>query len=174
AGPAKEGAATVPGNELEEALDPEVKRIGWFICKDLAGSRLKKDLEEVYVKLSGCSGNERWAYAVELLKSDGEVAPETTAEDIRRLYLLYTVNSDSVQFILARYRPQYYSGSVRLFRINDFNDVGDDLSLGWSQFTSQPVDVQIVDGDHGTFFHGENLVTLARRLTTCLEAAQAN
>jgi thioesterase domain-containing protein/aryl carrier-like protein len=157
----------------EGPADPEVKRIGWFICKDLAGSRLQIDLEEVYVELSDHSDNERWEYAAELLKSGGEVALETTGEDIRRLYLIYTINSDSVQFILQRYRPQHYSGPITLFRINDFNEVGDDLSLGWSQFTSEPVDVQIVDGDHGTFFHGENLVTLARRLTTCLEAAYA-
>jgi thioesterase domain-containing protein len=161
-----------PANETQ--VDPDVKRIGWFVCKDLAGSRLRVDLEEVYRELAMRSGDERWEYALELLKSGGEVGAETTAEDVRRLFLIYNVNSDSVQFILQRYRPQHYSGKLTLFRINDFSDVGDDLSLGWSRFVSEPVDVQIVDGDHGTFFHGENLVRLAQRLTVCLEQAQAS
>ena len=157
----------------EAQVDPEAKRIGWFVCKDLAGSRLQVDLEDVYRELAMRSGDERWEYALELLKSGGEVALETTAEDIRRLFLIYNMNSDSIQFILKKYRPQPYSGKLTLFRINDFNEVGDDLSLGWSRFVSEPVDVQIVDGDHGTFFHGENLIRLAQRLTACLDEAQA-
>lgn len=72
--------------------------------------------------------------------------------------------------IVIAYKPQLYDGPVTLFRASEeFSEERDEATLGWQPFTSQPVTIYPVPGNHGTMALEPHVRTLARELQACLD-----
>ena len=86
---------------------------------------------------------------------------------------------------LVDYVPkQPYPGKLTILRANEdlpedpngyLNaEVSQDLSLGWSEFSSEPVDIHFVLGNHITIMVEPHVQVLAEKLKTCIQQVQAN
>ncbi|MEB3279240.1 MAG: amino acid adenylation domain-containing protein [Lyngbya sp.] len=53
-------------------------------------------------------------------------------------------------------------------------EVSDDFSLGWSEFSTEPVDIHFVLGNHVTIMAEPHVQVLAKELKACIQAAQNN
>ncbi|HVG91294.1 MAG TPA: hypothetical protein VNB54_07370 [Alphaproteobacteria bacterium] len=80
-----------------------------------------------------------------------------------------------------------YPGRITLFRAKDRDEIIADgiattngnvtdalLSKGWSNFTSQPVELRWIPGTHETCVKEPNVKTLARELVATIEAHKAS
>ena len=106
------------------------------------------------------------------LKKVGQVFSET---ELRRLFQVYKANMQA----MTQYIPsQVYPNPITLLRASEVHP-GDDFlpdevmtqkdpTWGWSQLCSQPLDVQIVPGNHFTMMMEPHVCHLAQRLNTCL------
>ncbi len=174
-----QGASNGNGVEpaaLEEApdADADLDSIVWFVGRDLTGGQLPKDLPELKEEMRPLPMEERWAYALEQMKSINAVSPETTAEDIARLYMVYQVNVQTLGVILSNYTPNLYPGRITLFRSgNATGEESEDQSGGWSTITPLPVEFYKIPADHGTLFLEPGINALVDDLTRCLDRAQA-
>jgi thioesterase domain-containing protein len=155
-----------------EADDHEAAALTWFISRDLAGGRLAKDLSELYDDIRRLDPNERWNYALEQLKTANVVSLDTEPQEIRRLFLIYKINLETLNYFFESYVPQVYPGQITILPTSDGYDNATDSTIGWSKLSSKPVVVHAIPGDHGTLFLKPNIQVLAERLTYCLDEAQ--
>jgi len=100
---------------------------------------------------------------------------DTEINDFIRYYRLF---KSHVQAMRA-YVPQVYPGTMALFRaqkkiIHEFNNPEwdtDDPLLGWSEYTSQPIHVIEVPGDHFSMFVEPHIQVLTEHLKNCINTA---
>jgi thioesterase domain-containing protein len=78
--------------------------------------------------------------------------------------------SDAVIFkeMIESYTPKEYRGHLVLFRVKNAMGGGteydDDISLGWSKYVKDGVDIQFVEGGHETVMHMPYVLSLASKL----------
>jgi amino acid adenylation domain-containing protein len=97
--------------------------------------------------------------------SDGEYA---SPENYDQWLLAY------LQKLTARYEPKMYPGRVTLLRSRQ-EPTGwfFDSAAGWGSFTSDGVDVFLVDGNHFTMFKDPGVAQMARHISARLDAYAA-
>jgi thioesterase domain-containing protein len=86
---------------------------------------------------------------------------------------------------LVDYLPkQIYSSKITILRANEdlpddpnrelVAECSEDLSLGWSEFSTEAVDIHFVLGNHVTIMVEPHVQVLAEELKVCLEQARVN
>jgi thioesterase domain-containing protein len=69
---------------------------------------------------------------------------------------------------LEKYRPKPYAGRITLFRSEDAEE---DPSL-WTPFSTEPVEVHTVSGNHVSMVVEPYVQSLAAQLQECLDRAE--
>ncbi|WP_442938107.1 amino acid adenylation domain-containing protein [Nostoc sp.] len=119
-------------------------------------------------------------YVLERLKNADILPPDDEIMQLNNMVQLLKVNS------LVNYVPQQvYPIRITLLRssetsaVEEFNsevisEILQDSTWGWSKFSTEPVDIHFVPGNHVTMMTQPHVQALAERLKVCMEQAQAN
>jgi len=92
--------------------------------------------------------------------------------------IIETIKADTLAFL--SYVPKLgYQGRITLLRTNklhselaDLGELPADETWGWSRFSSLPVDVHILPGNHTTILREPHVQVLASTLKLCLERSE--
>ncbi|MDJ0730271.1 MAG: amino acid adenylation domain-containing protein [Crocosphaera sp.] len=133
---------------------------------------LEKDLEITVDVLQPLSENEQISYFQEKLNIAGHSLSEG---DIRKLLQVYTTNLQAH----TNYVPQKMESTpITFFRAKEIGILGDylpDLSMsladpswGWQQLSLNPVEIQLIPGNHLTMLQKPYVQVLAQKLQACL------
>jgi thioesterase domain-containing protein len=130
----------------------------------LSGGQLH-DLPE---ELRRIPAEEQLKYILRQVKTADILSPDVGLEQMRRLFRVFSVNSEAV----AGYRPGPYQGGVSLFRAaENASDGSRDLTRGWRELASGGVAVHDVPGTHYSIIREPGVRMLAERLAACLDEA---
>ncbi|GAB1537591.1 hypothetical protein NUACC21_02360 [Scytonema sp. NUACC21] len=111
-------------------------------------------------------------------KKTNYIFSDTEIKDFLRYYQLFKVHVQAMR----DYVPQVYPHSMMLLKANeeiihDFESPEfhtDNPLLGWGKYSSQPIQVIEVPGDHFSIFVEPNMQELARHLRICIDNAVCN
>lgn len=124
-------------------------------------------------ELQHLTPKERIDYLVEKLRlADPHIPPDM----IHHLMMEWRNNVS----LLDRYRAKKYHGPITFFQASETRRGAmemrgmSDLTRGWNKFTSDPLDVYVIPGNHWTIMAKPNLTILGDQLRTCLEIAHKN
>ncbi|MBD2344914.1 non-ribosomal peptide synthetase [Anabaena subtropica] len=103
---------------------------------------------------------------------------DTEIQDFLRYYTIFKANVQAMR----DYIPQIYPYSITLLRakeeiIHDFDNPEwntDDPFLGWGKFSSQPIQVMEIPGDHFSIFVEPHIQELANNLRICIDNAKCD
>jgi amino acid adenylation domain-containing protein len=154
----------------------------WLVYLAQIISRLcSKTLQVSYEELQPLNSDEQLHYFKEKLTMVDLLPPEVGITQVRGLVQVFQANKQT------RYLPEnIYPTRIALFRASEVHpedaasDEIDDTMLpsdaawGWSEFSSHPVDVHFVPGDHLSMIVGPKAEVLATHLKTSIEQAVAN
>ncbi|HEY0607383.1 MAG TPA: amino acid adenylation domain-containing protein, partial [Herpetosiphonaceae bacterium] len=167
--PADHAAAQRVEQRIADVLaaieQPDPKVVAWFISRDLGNARLSRSLEEVQDDLQRLDRSQWWEYAVEHLKHADVVVQDAEPQEVQRLFMIYQINTISLNYILGQYQPRLYQEGITVLRVSDMHGVDVDPALGWAELSTQPVIAHAIPGDHGTLFHEPHIQVLAQLLT---------
>ncbi|HZF38573.1 MAG TPA: condensation domain-containing protein, partial [Blastocatellia bacterium] len=112
---------------------------------------------------------------VELAKKAGLVPAGLPSEWMRRSISVFKGRLR----VINRYQMRPYAGRIALFRAREveFNDaresqyLRDDPAMGWGKYTTEPVIIHPVDGNHASLGREPYVQTLAEKLGACLSKA---
>ncbi|WP_442941022.1 amino acid adenylation domain-containing protein [Nostoc sp.] len=117
-------------------------------------------------------------YVLERLKNADILPPDDEITQFKNMVQLLKANS------LVNYVPQQvYPIRITLLRASEtpaveesnnevVSEILQDLTWGWSKFSTEPVDIHFVSGNHVTMMNQPNVQVLAERLKACIEEAQ--
>ncbi|HEX6292107.1 MAG TPA: amino acid adenylation domain-containing protein [Herpetosiphonaceae bacterium] len=149
--------------QIERIEAPDTGDIAWFIRKDLGWATMKKDLEVVYEELNRLDPQDYWSYCVNELKHAGTVTPDTTEQEIYRLFQMFQVNKIGSSYVLSTYPLHVSDHHISLF-LSEQAELDGDPTQDWAALTSTPIDLRLVPGDHGTLFLEPHIQNLAQQL----------
>ncbi|MUG94289.1 amino acid adenylation domain-containing protein [Scytonema sp. UIC 10036] len=141
-----------------------------------------KDLEMETEPLLSLTPDAQVNYVLDYLKILDILPPDAcTTTYLKRL--MQTFRADNQAFY--EYVPQQVKPiPITLFRASEYYQqeppeiknagLSQDLAWGWNAFSSKPVDVQFIPGNHTTMMTQPHVQVLAERLKACIEQAQAN
>ncbi|QEI43192.1 Linear gramicidin synthase subunit B [Dolichospermum sp. UHCC 0315A] len=142
---------------------------------------LEKNVDISYDTLQSLTVDEQLKYVLQYFKMANMLPPNAEITQLTNIVQAYKNSC----LCLVDYVPkQPYSGKLTILRANEdlpedpngyLNaEVSQDLSLGWSEFSSEPVDIHFVLGNHITIMVEPHVQVLAEKLKTCIQQAQAN
>jgi acyl transferase domain-containing protein/acyl-CoA synthetase (AMP-forming)/AMP-acid ligase II/thioesterase domain-containing protein/acyl carrier protein len=113
----------------------------------------------------------------EQVKAFNVLSAETSLEQFRSLFQIYTNGLQKATGQLRRYEPQIYSGSMTLFQSSSWPDAFEHLfpnaAAAWARTVRYPLTTHNIPGDHYTIFLEPEVQTLAGLLKSCIETASA-
>ncbi|WP_400161946.1 amino acid adenylation domain-containing protein [Brevibacillus sp. TJ4] len=108
-------------------------------------------------------GKDRMEQLFFAMKEAGIATTDSDVSYIKQLFSVYTSNLRA----LRAYSPSgKYPGDIVLLRASE--SVGEDHALGWNDFSSNPVKVSVIPGDHYSIFTEPSLSTLAKKVEESL------
>ncbi|MEA5516374.1 non-ribosomal peptide synthetase [Nodularia sp. UHCC 0506] len=126
-----------------------------------------KSLSGSYSKLQQLESEEQLHYVLEQLQMADLMPADMSQEQFQMFLKVYKSN---VQCMLSYSPKQVYPKRIILFRASDSSsDDRDHTSLGWSQFSSEPIETIMVPGDHYSMFAKPNVKILAESLCNLLQ-----
>ncbi|TMC19790.1 MAG: non-ribosomal peptide synthetase, partial [Chloroflexi bacterium] len=155
-------AVEVKTNLLSTVQEDSTQRM-MEIAEAMVHTR-KKEVLFPYEELRRLQPEEQLAYVLEQL-IEARVVPEDM--DISQL-LRYRPVYEMHDICLRKYRPKPYSGRITLFHCEEREAA--DPSL-WAPFSSEPVEVYSVSGDHQSMIVEPYVQSLAAQLQRCLDKA---
>jgi len=135
----------------------------------LAGLARVHNLPLSIAELRSVPAEQQFRYAIE----KANVGEALDVEQLRRLLDASRTNLRAGQ----HYRLQRYPNRITLFRSTeqrpdaageDQFKIYDDPALGWSEFSSEPIEIHHIPGSHFTLLTEPHVEVLAARLKTCL------
>jgi len=133
-----------------------------------------KDLLISEVTLREVKPEKQLNYVLDMMKQANFVPPDIGLQQIRA-YLQVT---KSHKRALMDYVAKFYPGQITLFQAEQqlSIDKNEEISaniiepnLDWSHFSSQPLNVHVIPGEHGTILAEPNVKVLAEKLKHCLD-----
>ena len=140
---------------------------------------LEKDVDISYDTLQTLTMEEQLKYFLHYFKMANMLPPNAQTTQLQNLVQAYKTSC----LCLVDYLPkQIYPGKLTILRANEdlpedpnnhLNaEDSQDLSLGWSEFCTEPVDIHFVLGNHITIMAEPHVQVLAERLKACINQAQ--
>ena len=141
---------------------------------------LDKTVDISYETLQSLTVEEQLKYVLNFFKMANMLPPNAKTTQLENIVQAYKTSC----LCLVDYLPQQiYPGKITILRANE--DLPDDpnrelvaecedLSLGWNEFSSEPVDIHFVLGNHVTIMVEPHVQILAEELKVCFEQARAN
>ncbi len=152
------GLAPVPAALVRDYAESIVRIVEWL------GHGWRNKVSVSYDDLCRLQSEEQLAYFLDRLKA-AQVVPESMdLSDLHRYIQVF----DAHAYCLERYRPKLYPGRITLFRSEEHTE--EDSSL-WAPFSSEPVEVHPVAGDHDFMATEPYVQSLALQLQHCLDKA---
>ena len=147
----------------------------------LFGRLLEKNVEVSYSDLVVLAPDEQLNYLVEQLKRANVLPNEPATKQVRGFVKVLKANLQA----MANYLPQdVYPTRITLFRASKVHPwdattwLSDEIlknpNFGWSQLSTEPVEIHSVPGDHVTMMVEPHVQILAGQLRVCLEQAQVS
>ncbi len=131
----------------------------------ILGRYKRTNIEVSYEYLYRLQVDEQLAYLLDRLIESRVLQYNTSIDEIRRVLQV----SESHRFCRKRYRPKPYAGRITLFRSESAEE---DPSL-WASFSSEPLEVHTVSGDHISMIVEPYVQSLAMQLQQCLDKAES-
>jgi len=167
-----------PGYRTNE-LDFDGDDAGWM--KKIAGlveTLYGKSLNVSEEALKVLDPMEQLNYFKQQLQMVNFLPPDVGIKQARGLIQVFKTNLQTASV----YMPQaVYPAQITFFRASEIDAVShansetlDELGLGWDKFSTQPLDIHFVPGNHHTMFNEPHVQVLAKQLTICIEQAQTN
>lgn len=122
-------------------------------------------LSEDYLRQLG--PDEQLLCVMEMARKANRAIPDLDLGQAQRLLHIFKNNSN----IARAYTPQPYYGRLTVFKAVERD--GGDTYLGWETVAKGGIDIQIVPGRHQNMIFHPHVQTLAERLRTCLDGAEA-
>jgi thioesterase domain-containing protein/acyl carrier protein len=114
--------------------------------------------------------DDQLAVILEQAKSSGLVPAELDAAQARRFIAQLRSDLRATQ----NYQLHVYGGRITFFKASEtLENTSGDPTMGWSDWARGGVEVHIVPGNHANLIYEPHVEVLARKLTECLNAAQA-
>jgi hypothetical protein len=119
--------------------------------------------------------DERLNYILEQARMLESLFPGGELAQLHQLLGIFKANIRAME----NYMPQLYPGRIVLFRAGESlsappppDDVPDS-ALGWSKFSTEPVELHPVPGNHYSMLTEPQVQVVAKQLRACLDQAQA-
>jgi thioesterase domain-containing protein len=135
----------------------------------LAGLARVHNLPLSVEELRSVPAGEQFQYAIE----KANIGRDVDVEQLRRLLDASRTNLRAGH----HYRPERYPNRITLFRSTEQRPdaageeqfkIYDDPALGWSEFSSEPIEIHNIPGSHFTLLTEPNVEVVASRLKGCL------
>ncbi|NEQ78660.1 MAG: non-ribosomal peptide synthetase, partial [Okeania sp. SIO2C9] len=132
-----------------------------------------KNLEISSQTLKLITPEEQLNYLKQQMETVNLLPPNSGIERLRGI--VQTIKADELAFM--SYVPRGgYQGPITLFRTSEvyqdelgiLGEIPTDPTWGWNQFSSQPVAVEVVPGNHTTMLAEPNVQVLAEKIKFCL------
>ena len=142
---------------------------------------LDKNVDISYETLQSLSVEEQLKYVLHYFKMANMLPPNAETNQLENIVKAYKTSC----LCLIDYVPkQLYPGKVTILRGNEdmpsdpnselASEASADFSLGWSEFSTEPVDIHFVLGNHISIMTEPHVQVLAQQLKACIKEAQAN
>ncbi|MGF1937144.1 MAG: amino acid adenylation domain-containing protein [Nostoc sp. ChiQUE02] len=139
---------------------------------------LDKNVDISYDTLQTLTTEEQLKYLLHYFKMANMLPPNAQTTELKNLVQAYKTSC----LCLVDYLPkQIYPGKLTIIRAkedmpedpnNHLNtEDSEDLSLGWSEFCTEPVDIHFVLGNHITIMAEPHVQVLAEHLKDCIKEA---
>jgi len=153
------GLVGMPAPHLVPRYGEQIDSAGWLlILSELFARFFGQDLNFDHAALRPLAPDEQLDQVGEALKKSGILPPETDRERMRAVLRVYRAHHRIC------YRPETpYRGHATLFRT--FEEGLRRPVLGWERYSSQPVKVRFVPGDHLSMMSEPHAEHLARALS---------
>jgi amino acid adenylation domain-containing protein len=142
---------------------------------------LEKNMDISYDTLQSLPMAEQLKHVLQYFKMVNILPDYADTTQIENMVQVYKTNTLSLINYVAK---QIYPAKITLLRANqdlpeDPNSelhaqIAADSDLGWGEFSTEPVDIHFVLGNHVTIMAEPHVQVLAERLKSCLQQAQAN
>jgi thioesterase domain-containing protein len=127
---------------------------------------LEEELDLCLEQLRQFGTEEQLIYVVEQAKQKNLVPEDFDLAQARHLLKIYKLNAQAG----LNYKPQYYSGSIVLFRASETDA---DLESAWHELVKH-TETYVVPGHHQNMVKPPHVQTLAQNLQRSLEQTQSN
>ncbi|TAF19449.1 MAG: non-ribosomal peptide synthetase, partial [Nostocales cyanobacterium] len=153
---------------------PEVDDATWLI--DIAKSMqvaFAKDVKMDTEPLRSLPLDQQLQYVLNYLHQLDLLPPNADTTYIKNLLQGYKANN-TVEYLPQQFQPL----PITLFRASELisqhptSELSADITWGWTPFSSTPVDVQFVPGNHVTMMTQPYVQEFAEKLKTCLQKLQ--
>lgn len=163
-----------PAPSADEARqDWEAASLAWFAGRDLGESGW--DVAELYRLLSALPEPERWPYLCAKVKAAALVPADTTPAELEWLWQAKRTNEQIVARLVGNYPPRFYTGPVTILVSEQMGRTNSDALLDeLRHFLRGPLQVQAIQGDHGTLFLPQYLQALADSIYNSLSFPTSN
>jgi thioesterase domain-containing protein len=131
---------------------------------ETVGHYWRTKIEVSYDDLCRLQPEEQLAYLLDWLKEAQVVPDDTDISQVRRLLQV----SEYHQSCQRRYRPKPYAGRITLLR----SEATEHDPWSWTPFSSEPVEVHTVSGDHVLMLMEPYVTSLAAQLQQCLDRCE--
>lgn len=110
---------------------------------------------------------EQLNYVLEWLKIINIFPAEAKLKQLRGYLQVFKANEQTV------YQPQsIYPGQITVFKATENKNFGDDVFMGWDEFSSLPIKSELICANHISMMTEPHVQTLAKNLKICLDEAQ--
>ncbi|MBR8837985.1 MAG: amino acid adenylation domain-containing protein [Stigonema ocellatum SAG 48.90 = DSM 106950] len=141
---------------------------------------LDKNMDISYETLQSLAVDEQLKYVLKYFKMANMLPPNAETTQMKNIVQVYKNSC----LCLVDYVPQQiYPAQITLIRGNEdlpsnpdselYSASLQDSDLGWSEFSTKPVDIHFVLGNHVTIMVEPHVQVLAERLKACINQAQA-
>ncbi len=141
---------------------------------------LEKNMDIAYDRLQSLPIDEQLKHVLQYFKMVNILPDYADTTQIENMVQVYKTNTLS---LISYVSKQIYPAKITLLRANqDLPDdpnselhaqIAADSDLGWGEFSTEPVDIHFVLGNHVTIMAEPHVQVLAERLKSCLQQAQA-
>jgi len=139
---------------------------------------LDKDVDISYETLQPLTVEEQLKYVLHYFKMANMLPPNAETTELINIVQAYKNSC----LCLVDYVPQgMYPGKLTIIRANEdlpddpnrelVSENSEDFSLGWSEFSTEPMDIHFVLGNHVTITAEPHVQVLAQQLKACIEQA---
>ncbi|MFY7822882.1 MAG: amino acid adenylation domain-containing protein [Planktothrix agardhii] len=142
---------------------------------------LDKTVDISYKTLQSLTVEEQLKYVLNFFKMANMLPPNAKTTQLENIVQAYKTSC----LCLVDYLPkQIYPNKITILRANEdlpddpnrdlVAECSEDLSLGWSEFSSEAVDIHYVLGNHITIMAEPHVQVLAEQLKVCINAKYSN
>lgn len=146
------------------------------LLSSLIQGRFGKNLPIDNEQLQKLDPQQQLDYLLEMLKATNSIGSESEKQVIRRILQVWRCHFEAG----VTYKPKVYPGKITLFQATQEDPLDAEVfaqrvkeyALGWSELTTEQIEIHHVPGYHSAILKDPHCLVLADKLKSCLELAQ--